>query len=185
MKKFYALIAAAFLSTTAFAADLPEIAPIPTAAPIVQADPNADTGVYVGARGGHAKEGKQTLIGGNVGYDFGRVRVEADYDRLLKKNGVEGNLVTGNVILENTMSNGVTPYVLAGVGVGYPGKALDSKDFDKRYGVYNVGGGLRYDVAKIGSTTMELDGRYRYVDRFENVGTKGEHLFTIGTNFKF
>lgn len=181
MKKLLALVAGALVAAatfaTAFAADLPPRRPA-TLAPV--APVFTQTGFYVGGHIGYAYRGEQLALGANAGYDFGLVRLEVGYDNF-GSNGRTSNLISGNVLLENTYGR-FTPYVLAGAGFRFYD---DSIKWNDRVGVYIVGAGLRYSLTQ----SIDLDGRYRFIAPMERnntlLGRDAEHVTTLGVSYRF
>jgi Opacity protein and related surface antigens len=172
MKKIFAAIALTLFAGSAIAADLPKRVLVP-ASYTVAVDPNSITGFYLGAGGGYAFNAENYVFNARGGYDFGYVRLEADYDYLGNRHRDGLNLVTGNALFEYSF-NRITPYALVGTGVVF-------NEFGNREGVYNVGGGVRYNV----TSNVEVDGRYRYVDTINQTRRDGEHVTTLGVNYKF
>lgn len=175
MKKMLAAaVAFSLLAGSAMSADLPKRHVAPVAPMTTTVDPNAVTGFYLGAGGGYAFNSNRYDVNVSGGYDLGYVRLEADYDYLGKRNADAVHALTGNALFEYSFTNGFTPYVLVGAGVTF-----DS--FADRVAVYNVGGGLRYSLTR----NLDLDARYRYVDTIEKTKGSGEHIATIGVNYRF
>ena len=152
----------------------------------IAADPvHSDrSGFYVGGNIGSSTDQKnRTNLGMTAGYQYGKYfRVEADYDHAWRTSGT-GNMLMGNVVAQYRIPNStVTPYVLAGAGVGFDkfGNVKSSGDI---VGLYNVGAGVRVAV----SESVELDARYRNVRPFDtkNVGVKEQNIFTVGANYRF
>jgi Opacity protein and related surface antigens len=170
----FAFAFVAIASTPTVAADVPNRAALP-ARPVMVVPTFAKTGFYVSGHAGGATLGKGAVVGVGAGYDFGMVRLEADYDYLGGKKGVRGHMFTANAILEHDFDR-FTPYVLAGAGFRF----ADDVKWNERIGVYVLGAGLRYAV----TDNLDIDGRYRYVAPFQfNKGR--DHLFTVGVNYRF
>ena len=146
----------------------------------VRADRN---GLYIGgAVGSSLRDNSQTAVGAAVGYQFHpNFRVEAAYDLDPRTNRDNGHLLMANAIAQYRIPTSVvTPYVLAGAGMGFDtyGKAANGDVT----AVYNVGGGVRLAV----STNVELDARYRYIGHFDNApGLQSANMFTVGANWRF
>ena len=169
-----AAIALASMATVSFGADLPgRTAPAAPAAAVV-----ATPSFFVGARVGSLSDqidswnGRVTggLTGGYEVNDFVRVEGNYDYshsDQVSNRN----HIVTGNVIGQYKIGFGLVPYALAGVGYRWN----DLKD----EAVWNVGGGVRYDIAR----NIEADLRYRYIADFDRV--RENNVVTLGVNYKF
>ena len=114
--------------------------------------------------------------GSNLGFDGGYqlnkyLGFETTYDHVFNAaNAIDlaaANVVAGYPI-EGTK---VTPYALVGLGYQW--------QWNANQGVWNVGGGLKVDLAK----DVVLDARYRYVQGMWNV--QNENVVTVGTIFKF
>src|SRR5436305_9570457 len=159
MIKALGALAVLAIATPALASDLPSKKAPPAFAYPVAAAPADATGWYGALDAGvgysvNSEKFKGTL-GARGGYDFGPVRLEADYSRYGIRSG-GANEFTGNVILQHRLGD-FTPYVLGGGGI-----ALVDSDFRFRdsLAVYRVGGGVRYSLAKFGLDRVELDARY-------------------------
>ena len=111
-------------------------------------------------------------LGFNGGYQVNKhLGFETNYDHVF--NAVNAiDLATTNVVvgypIEGTK---VTPYALTGLGYQWQTNA--------NQGVWNVGGGLKVDVAK----DVVLDTRYRYVQGMWN--QQNENVVSVGAVFKF
>jgi len=164
---------------TAFAADLPSR----TRAPIPVFVESSTTGFFAGVRAGYGFNAHLPVLGANVGYDFGLVRAELNYDRLGIDHGA--NLFTANAIGQYRLG-ALTPYVLAGVGYANVSKNLW---FLPTYNtaVWNVGGGARYNL----TSNIAIDARYRYVQGFKDYNFPlynsrlREHILTAGVEYRF
>lgn len=184
-----AIVTAVFglLATVSVAAatDLPSKKTTP-AAPAAAAATYPDSW-YVGVNvGGNVKLDRKVTdnpasVGGVVGYKFNQMfAVEAAVDQQMKK-GADKAQTRGTVnAVVNPIGSvfGFTPYVLAGVGAQNHDVLNGIKDGNKA--IYNVGGGLKYAIAK----NWEADARYRWVNRWSDNG-KDANLATIGLNYKF
>jgi len=149
------------------------------------ADPvNADrSGLYIGGNLGSSTDNKSRIdLGGAVGYQVGPyARVEADFDHAWRSNGV-GNMAMANAIGQYRIPNStLTPYVLAGVGVGID--KFGATHTGNSQALYNVGAGMRVAV----SESVELDARYRMVHTVDSnkVATRDQNLFTLGAAYRF
>lgn len=182
------IIAAAILvlsASTAFAGDLPnkKATPTPPARPAVEAPASWYVGVNAG---GNVKmdqnvQNTPAIAGGVVGYKINPMfAVEATVDHEFKKNGVASQTrAVGNVVVSPIGSYfGFTPYVLAGAGVQKHEVRDSIRDGNKA--VYNVGGGVKYAIAK----NWEADARYRYIARWSD-GSKDNNIVSLGLNYKF
>ena len=124
------------------------------------------------------------VVGGVVGYEWNKYfRTEATFDYNTKAAPTTtktGQTVFGNAVVGYPVGFGVTPYLLAGVGYGFG-------SWDKVVGsnadrtLYNVGGGIRYDLTK----AFELDGRYRYINSLSDSKFTNNQIVTLGVNYKF
>lgn len=170
MRKFLATALVAFMATAgaAFAAD-----------PL-----NSDrSGFYAGVSAGKFASSKDHLnLGGNVGYQMGRfVRLETDYNHQWG-NGRTGQTLFGNAIGQYRLPNTtVTPYVLAGVGMGFNG--LGQVKTGDVTGLYQIGAGVRVAI----SQNIEVDGRFTNIRPFSaaSASVKRDNMFTVGANFRF
>jgi opacity protein-like surface antigen len=179
--KFALAALAALLPTAALASDLPSRkAPPAFVAPVA-----ADTTGWYGALDAGALYSVNTekfrgSVGARGGYDFGPVRVEGTYDHFgfARRTGVEA--FQGNVILQRRLGD-FTPYVLAGGGL-----ALNDSDFHFRdsTAIYNVGGGVRYDLGRFGLPRAELDVRYRHVGAAQ-FAHENKDVVTVGAGYRF
>jgi opacity protein-like surface antigen len=124
------------------------------------------------------------VIGGVVGYEWNKYfRTEAtiDYSTKAKPTTTKaGETVFGNAVVGYPVF-GVTPYLVAGVGYGFGSWDKVGKNWDTDRALYNVGGGVRYDLTK----NFEVDGRYRYIDSINGVKFNNNHVVTLGANYKF
>ena len=182
------IIAAAILAlsvTSAFAGDLPSKKTTPTPPPKVE----APASWYVGVNAGGAVKLDRTVtdnpatVGGVVGYKWSPMfATEITVDEQFKKanQAAQTRVVANGVISPIGAVYGFTPYALAGVGV----QNHDFRDGvrDNNKAVYNVGGGVKYAIAK----NWEADARYRYTNTWSD-GTKirDTSIITLGINYKF
>jgi opacity protein-like surface antigen len=142
------------------------------------------SGAYVaGNMGGSNTKTSQMTVNGAVGYQvLPYARVELDFDHAFQTNGA-GNMVTANAIGQYRIpSSSITPYVLAGAGMGLD-KFGSLKKGGSEKALYNVGAGVRVAV----SQSVDLDVRYRNVRPFEaaHVAVKDRNLFTAGVGYRF
>ena len=183
----FALVAGA---SVAFAADLPSKSA--AAAPAVSTGAFNLSGWYAGAYvGGNVDDTNKfkydttaKVFGGLVGYEWNKyVRTEATFDYNTKAAPTTtktGETAFANGIAQYPVGYGVTPYLLAGVGYGWGSwDKIGKNNVDRA--LFNVGGGLRYDLTK----SFELDGRYRYVNSVKNDRFDNNHVVTLGVNYKF
>jgi opacity protein-like surface antigen len=174
--KSFVVLSGLFLSTAAVAADLPSrTAPLPPTVVRAQQTSPFFVGVHLGTTNvGQSLWSNNTEFRVNVrgGYEFSPyVRLEGNYDYGSSDfSGLRTNTITGNVIGQYRFGS-IVPYVLVGGGYRWSGF--------KNEAVYNVGGGVRYDI----TPRFEVDARYRYVANFDN--RRDENVATVGLNYKF
>ena len=124
------------------------------------------------------------VFGGVVGYEWNKfVRTEATFDYNTKATPTTsktGQTLFGNAIVQYPVGFGLTPYALAGVGYGWGSWDKVGENSMDRV-LYNVGGGVRYDLTK----AFELDGRYRYINAVQGAKFDNNHVMTLGVNYKF
>lgn len=175
--KSIVILSGLFLSTAAVAADIPSRnAPLPPARPVfVETAKPFFVGVHLGASNYDQKlwsNNSEFRANVRAGYEFSPyLRIEGNYD--YGHNSVSEfrtNTVTGNLIGQYRFGS-VVPYALAGGGYRWSGI--------KNEPVYNVGGGVRYEI----TSRVEVDARYRYVANFDN--RRDENVATLGANYKF
>jgi opacity protein-like surface antigen len=143
---------------------------------------SALSGVYVGANVGNTfRDATEWQAGVVVGYQFRtNWAVEATYDFNRMDQGVNGQNVMANLVYSRPWgTTGVTPYVLAGAGVGW--NASGERGSGDNLALYNVGGGVRVNVYR----GLDLDARYRYVGAFEEDSRGNTHMLTLGAIYKF
>jgi opacity protein-like surface antigen len=174
-KSFVALLA---MSSVAVASDLPSrSSPKAPTVPVV----THSTPFFVGVSGGSTalvgdEWSKINNIGVRGGYQFNQFfRAEVAYDYNHEAVTAAGeksasHLVATNGIVQYNIGS-FTPYAL--VGVGY--RINDVKN----EAVYNVGGGVRYNLLK----NFDVDVRYRYVADFDRV--REDNILTAGVEYKF
>lgn len=191
MKKlFTAMFALVAGLSVACAADLPSKSA--AAAPAVSTSAFGLSGWYAGGFvGGNFDDTNKfkydntpKVFGGLVGYEWGKyVRTEATIDYNTKAAPTTtktGETVFGNAVVSYP-ALGVTPYLLAGVGYGFGSWDKVGKSWDTDRALYNVGGGVRYDITK----SFEVDGRYRFVNAVNGPKFDNNHVVTLGVNYKF
>ena len=161
------------------------VALMATAGAAFAADPvNSDrNGLYAGVNASKLASNRDHLnLGGVVGYQMNPyLRAEADYNHQWG-NGRTGQTLFGNVIGQYRLPNTtVTPYVLAGVGMGFD--SLGQVKSGDVTGLYQVGAGARVAI----SQNIELDGRYTNIRPFSTASAniKSDNMFTAGMNFRF
>ena len=174
----YLLSTVAFVAATAVnAADLPsKTAPLPPTIPTTEASTQYFAGLHIGSNATTTQDLWYGSVRGAVrgGWEFSEyARVEANYDYTWSElSAARSHTVTTNLIGQYKIGYlPVTPYVLAGVGYRWSGI--------KDEAVYNVGGGVRYDV----TSNIEVDGRYRYVSDKDR--KRDSNVVSIGANYKF
>ena len=179
MKSIKYAIFAAFLGTSAVAADLPsKAAPLPPTRP---ADIISDNSWYGGlAVGGvyqngiHNKWYDDIRLGLMGGYEFNSLmRAELDYD-YKNSNHVKDrahSFVANGIGQFKLPFISVVPYAIAGAGYRFS----DTKNEP----IWNVGGGVRYEL----TSNIDLDGRYRYITDFKR--KRDENVVSLGASYKF
>jgi opacity protein-like surface antigen len=184
MKNIITAAALILTASVASAANLPEKKATP-AAPAV----TAPESWYVGVNAGGAVKMDRNVtdnpssVGGVVGYKWNPMfATEIAVDNQFKKgSSANQTRVTANgVVSPFGAFYGFTPYALAGVGVQNHDFRDGVRDGNKT--IYNVGGGVKYAIAK----NWEADARYRYVNTWSD-GTKikDNSVVTLGLNYKF
>lgn len=185
MKNFITAVALIMVASVASAANLPEKKATP-AAPAI----SAPESWYVGVNAGGAIKLDRNVtdnpntFGGVVGYKWSPMfATEVTVDEQMKKadQKAQTRVVANGVVSPFGSVFGFTPYALAGVGV-------QNHDFvnngvrDGNKTIYNVGGGVKYAIAK----NWEADARYRYTNTWSD-GTKirDNSVVTLGLNYKF
>jgi outer membrane immunogenic protein len=195
MKKLLlALFALVAGVSVAIAADLPSKKAAP--APAVSTSLFGLNGVYVGGYvgqnfgevGNYSWDTSPYVVGGVAGYQWNSYfRTEATFDYTSKQaptNTKAGETVFANAVVQYPVGFGVTPYLLAGAGLGWNawGKGPEGASFaDDAKALYNVGGGVRYELTK----SWELDARYRYINAYSGTKFDNSNIVTFGTNYKF
>ena len=184
----FALVAGVSVAT---AADLPSKSA--AAAPAVSTSAFNLSGWYAGGYvGGNFDDTNKfkydntpKVFGGVAGYQWNKyVRTEATFDYNTKAsptNTKTGQTAFGNAVVSYPVGFGVTPYLLAGVGYGWGSWDNVGKNWDTDRALYNVGGGVRYDITK----AFEVDGRYRFVNAISGPKFDNNHVVTLGVNYKF
>jgi opacity protein-like surface antigen len=170
-------IVASFLATSAIAADLPsKSAPLP---PTRVADAISDTSWYGGlAVGGIYKDSNKwyndirlSVMGGYEFNSLMRAELDFDYKHSNHTNDRAYALVGNGIGQFKLPFIPVVPYAIAGVGY----RLSDTKNEP----IWNVGAGVRYEL----TSSIDLDGRYRYVSDFKR--TRDENVVSIGASYKF
>ena len=143
---------------------------------------SAPSGVYLGMNAGsNFRESTNYQVGGLVGYQFHpNLAGELTYDYNRQNNSENGQMVMGNLVASRRIGQtAVTPYVLAGGGVGW--NMFGMRDNGSNLALYNVGGGVRINIV----SNVDLDARYRYVGAFNTGETYNQHMVTGGLNVRF
>lgn len=174
--KSIVILSGLFLSTAAVAADIPSrFTPLPPT--VVRAEKTNPffVGVHLGASNYDQKlwsNNSEFRANVRAGYEFSPYfRIEGNYDYGYSDVSAERtNTVTGNLIGQYRFGP-IVPYALLGGGYRWSGFKNES--------VYNVGAGVRYEIA----SRFEVDARYRYVADFNN--RRDENVMTLGVNYKF
>lgn len=164
-----------------------EVAPLPTppAAPAPAPAPMTLTGVYLGGNmGSNFQDNTDYTLGAVVGWQFHRnlaAEITYDYIRLGNDTNMnDGQMVMGNLVASQRLGNtSITPYVLAGAGVGWNG--MGERGTGDNLALYNVGGGVRLNLV----SNIDVDARYRYVGAFNDTADGNQHVLTAGLNIRF
>jgi opacity protein-like surface antigen len=152
-------------------------APTPTATTL--------TGVYLGVNvGSNWRDNTDYSLGAVAGYQFHRnLAAEVTYDnvQLGNANGFnDGQMVMANLVAGQQIgATGITPYVLAGAGIGW--NQLGDRTTGDNLALYNVGAGVRLNLV----SNVDLDARYRYVGAFDDNANGNSHMVTAGLNIRF
>jgi opacity protein-like surface antigen len=186
MKNLIAALSLVLVASTASAANLPDKkkTPVPPTRPVVE----APTNWYVGVNAGGALKSDVNLqntpatVGGVVGYNFNKMfAVETTLEESFKNNGIpsQTRVMLNGVVSPFGSFYGFKPYVLAGAGTQNHEITTDKSGYKA---IYNLGGGLKYDLSK----SWEADARYRHVSAFsDTTRNRDSNVFTIGLNYKF
>lgn len=165
----------------------PAPAPTPATAPtpVTVSATNPLTGVYVGAGlGTNWRDSSDYQWSLSMGYQINPMwAVELVYDQNHQNNrntrNNHGQMVMTNVVMSPWRVGAVTPYALAGVGMGW--NALGERGTGDNAGVYNVGAGARMAV----TGNVSVDARYRYVDALNRGDVQNQHMITAGVHIRF
>ena len=173
-----AFLAIASMSTSvALATDIPSkrnpVAPAPTF---------TKTNFYVGGNvGGNVNDARGYSAGAVAGWNVNPfLAVEGTYDVSRPQSKVNDKRDYGNTVMLNVVpqykvpGSDFTVYALGGVGYRW-------NTLSPNYSVYNVGGGVKYEIAK----NIELDARYRRIDSIEKSYRGADDRVTIGINYRF
>jgi opacity protein-like surface antigen len=107
------------------------------------------------------------------------VGAELTYDVNFRNQGRDGHAVMVNGIYQRGIAGTpMTPYILAGVGMGM-GNWITAPN-ESITGLYNVGGGVKYAVAR----NVDLDLRYRYMASWNTPGYHA-NVVTAGIAYRF
>lgn len=162
-----------------------QAAPAPVAAPAPTPPAMTLTGVYLGVNlGSNWQDNTDYSVGAVAGYQFHRnLAAEVTYDNVQLGNGNgfnDGQMVMANLVASQRLgATSLTPYVLAGAGVGW--NQLGERGTGDNLALYNVGGGLRVNLV----SNVDIDARYRYVGAFNDAADGNSHLVTAGLNIRF
>ena len=183
----FALVAGA---SVALAADLPSRGAAP--APAVSTSAFNLSGWYAGGFVGgnfndtvsYSYDSTPKVLGGVFGYEWNKfLRTEATFDYSTKAEPTtakSGQTLFGNAVIQYPIGFGLTPYALGGVGYGWGSWDNVGENSVGRL-LYNVGGGVRYDLTK----SFEIDGRYRYINAISGPKFDNNHVVTLGVNYKW
>lgn len=140
------------------------------------------TGPYVGISAGKfVNEQNQFNLGAQAGYQLSPYfRAELDYNNAWQTNSTNGQTLFGNAIIQYRLPNSTfTPYVLAGVGMGF--NELGQVKTGSANGLYDLGVGARVAITK----QIEIDARYATTQPINSSSSKSENTFTVGVNYRF
>jgi opacity protein-like surface antigen len=139
-------------------------------------------GVYVGVNAGsNFRTGSDYQVGGSVGYQFTpnyAAEVTYDYNDITRISNSQAVMFNG-VYSRRIGTSPVTPYALAGAGMGWNGLGVSGTGSNAT--LYNVGAGVRVNV----SGPVDLDVRYRYMAPFDFTNGYTQHVFTGGMRVNF
>jgi len=161
----------------ASASDLPS-----KRSPIAPAVTSPLSQYYVGGNiGGNSQSDRAYSVGAVAGWNvLPFFAVEGTYDLSRADNKVGGEWNYGNTVAVNAVpqykipGTDFTAYALGGVGYKWNTQAAD-------YAVYNVGGGIKYELTK----SLDVDARYRRIDSIDTKKGSPEDRITAGVNVKF
>lgn len=174
----FALLASV-AATSSFATDLPNRNNVPfppTRESTIIYNPQFHVGGYIGSRvtdSNNTYWNNGARLGAVVGWQHrDYVRFEGTYEYGLNKYRLyrNSNTLLMNVIVQYPVGASFTPYVLAGTGYRWA---------ERDFAVWNVGGGIRYNLTQ----NVEADLRYRYVSDY-NVRNV-ENVVSLGLNYRF
>jgi opacity protein-like surface antigen len=177
-KTIVAALALIASTAVASATDLPSKST--PAAPIAPVSSSSQS--YFGVNGGwDVKSDRAYSVGAVAGWNVLPIlAVEGTYDLSRADQKVRGDWNYGNTIAVNAVPQykvpgiGITAYAIGGVGYKWNTEAAD-------YAVYNVGGGLKYELSK----SLDFDGRYRRIEAIDSKKGAPEDRVTAGVNYKF
>ena len=173
----------AFLAITSMSTSVAMATDIPSKRnPVAPAPTFTKTNFYVGGNvGGNFNDSRAYSAGAVAGWNINPfLAVEGTYDVSRPQSKVTDKWNYGNTVMVNVVpqykvpGSDFTVYALGGVGYRWNSLSPD-------YAVYNVGGGVKYEIAK----NIELDARYRRIDSIEKVHRDVDNRVTFGINFLF
>lgn len=169
MKYLLSIPAIAFFASTAFAADAINDYEVSSWYIGGNVGYNYQDGVLI--------EDSQKSLGAIIGYQYNEnLASELSFVYLGEKPGIDGGeAVTVNGLAMLPTDTFVTPYAMAGLGVGFNGLG-DNGDAQP---IYNIGGGLKFNL----TDTWDLDARYTWIDSW--VDPIGANSLSVGLNYKF
>jgi opacity protein-like surface antigen len=162
----------------------PAPAVVSSPAPVSPAAPR-NASFYVGANmGQNWQVANNYTVGAVAGYRFNSLLgAEVTYDYVRNNSRAafrDAHMFMINGVISHDLGLfGLTPYALAGVGVGWNGMGMQNTGSNQA--LWNVGTGVRVNLVN----SVDLDTRYRYLATFERQNNPGTHMVTLGVNFRF
>lgn len=162
-----------------------QAAPATVAVPAPTSPVMTLAGVYLGVNlGSNWQDNTDYTIGAVAGYQFNynlAAEVTYDYISLGNANTVnDGQMVMGNLVAGQRLGDtGVTPYVLAGAGIGW--NQMGERATGENLALYNIGTGVRLRLGGM----VDVDARYRYVGAFTDTADGNSHMVTAGMSYRF
>ena len=155
-------------------------APVAAVAPITVTPSLA--GVYLGVNAGsNFRTNSDYQVGGSVGYQFTpnyAAEITYDYNEITRTSNSQAVMFNG-VYSRRVGDSRVTPYALAGAGVGWNGLGVSGTGSNAA--LYNVGAGVRVNL--VGA--VDFDARYRYMALFDFTNGYTQHVLTGGVRVNF